>query len=353
MTDTQSSLTSPADKVVTGYKPKSKPVLNDEDCERAYKECFVSSLTDIAYDRKYADPRIPGQTYSLHSFIPSKGAKPDKDGIFGMLKIRGTFSTVEETNEKAEELIRNHDSYHKIYHGFVGKPMPITIKSDFSAEVEEVDINQQISKIVREDVKDKRAQEKKQVKDIRERERNLKEAVEQEASDPYEKYTCLRVKKAQVVWSYMEHRTKLNEMIDVFEKTLLEIKEMDDEDDDYAKRYLDRYLEAREKAGIPEDKNDSSFMKYLNIDVIDLEDYAKEQDSLKIADDPNYKVSRLAGSTVTVERRPQPGDDDGETKKLETVSEENPLVEDSKEDGEEAVKDVPVEGPADDKPKSD
>ena len=93
-------------------------------------------------------------------------------------------------------------------------------------------------------------------------------------------------------------------------------------------------------------------MKYLNIDVIDLEDYAKEQDSLKIADDPNYKVSRLAGSTVTVERRPQPGDDE-ETKKLETVSEENPLVEDSKEDGEEAVKNVPVEGPADDKPKAD
>jgi hypothetical protein len=35
------------------------------------------------------------------------------------------------------------------------------------------------------------------------------------------------------------------------------------------------------------------------------------------------------------------------------VAEEEPIVEDSKEDGEEAVKDVPVEGPADDKPKSD
>ena len=198
----------------------------------------------------------------------------------------------------------------------------------------------------------KRAKEKKEVQEIRERERNLKEAVEQEATDPYEKYTCLRVKKAQVVWSYMEHRKKLNEMIDVFEQTLLEIKEMDDEDDDYAKRYLDRYLEAREKAGIPEDKNDSSFMKYLNIDVIDLEEYAKDQDALADAEDPNYKVSRLAGSTVTVERRPQPHDNE-ETKKLETVAEEEPTVEDSKEDGEEAVKDVPVEGPADDKPKSD
>ena len=141
-------------------------------------------------------------------------------------------------------------------------------------------------------------------------------------------------------------------MLDVFEQTLLEIKEMDDEDDDYARRYLDRYLEAREKAGIPVDKNDSSFMKYLNVDVIDLEDYAKEQEALEDVDDPNYKVSRLAGSTVTVERRPQPSDNT-ETKKLETVAEEEPAVEDAEEDAEKAVKDVPVEGPTDNKPKSD
>ena len=313
MTDTQSSLTSPADKTSQNLVHTSKPILSDEDCKRAFKECFTSSLTDIAYERKYTDPIIPGQTYSLHSFIPSKGATPDSDGIYGMLKIRGTFGTLEETNEKAEDLIRNHDSYHKIYHGWVGKPMPITTKSDFSAAVEEIDINQQISKIVREDVKEKRKMEKKQVKEIRERERNLKEAVEQEASDPYEKYTCLRVKKAQVVWSFMEHRQKINEMLDVFEKTLLEIKDMDDEDDDYSKRYLDRYLEAREKAGIPEDKNDVSFMKYLNIDVIDLEEYAREQDALEDTEDPNYKVSRLAGSTVTVQRRPQLTDTEEKT----------------------------------------
>ena len=83
-----------------------------------------------------------------------------------------------------------------------------------------------------------------------------------------------------------------------------------------------------------------------------MEEYAKDQDALADTEDPNYKVSRLAGSTVTVERRPQLHDNE-ETKKLETVVEEEPTVEDSKEDGEEAVKDVPVEGPADDKPKSD
>jgi hypothetical protein len=327
MSDTQSSLTSPADKVDTAYKLKSKPALSTEDAERAYKECFISSLLDISVDRKFADPRIPGQVYSLHSFVPSSGATPDEDGIYGMIKIRGTFGSEEEANDRAEELIRNHDSYHKIFHGWVGKPLPLTVKSDWSGKVEEIDIKQKISKIVRDDIKDKRNIEKAQVKEIRDRERNLKEAVEQEATDPYEKYTCLRVKKAQVIWGYLEHRKKLGEMIDVFEKTLAEVKEMDDEDDDYAKRYLGRYIEAREKAGIPDDKNDVSFMKYLNTDVIDLEVYAKEQEDIEKAENPNYKASRLAGSTVTVERRAQPTDepiieaskDEDETLPIETT----------------------------------
>jgi len=308
MSDTQSSLTAPADKVETVYKSKSKPALSTEETERAYKECFVNTLLELAVERKFADPLIPGQVYSLHSFVPSKGARPDDDGIYGMIKIRGTFNSEEEANDRAEELIKNHDSYHKIFHGWVGKPLPLTVKSDWSGSIEEIDIKQKISKIVRDDIKDKRTIEKQQVKEIRDRERNLKEAVEQEATDPYEKYTCLRVKKAQVIWGYMEHRKKLSEMLDVFEKTLIEIQEMDSEDDDYAKRYIGRYTEAREKAGIPDDKNDVSFMKYLNTEVVDLEEYAKEQEVLEKAEDPNYKASRLAGSTVTVERRPQPYD---------------------------------------------
>ena len=258
-------------------------------------------------ERRYADPPIPGQTYSLHSFIPSQGAKPDKDGIFGMMKIRGTFSTIREADERSEELIRNHDSYHKIYMGWVGKPLPITDESTFSADINEIDIKEKASKIVREDVKAQREKERSEVSEIREREQNLREEVEKEASDPYEKYTCLRVKKAQVIWGYMEHLQKLGEMKEVFASTIAEIKDMDEENDDYAKKYLARYMEARERAGIPEDKNDSSFMKYLNHNVDDLDEYVAEQQELERqakekGDDSDYKTTRNAGNTITVTR---------------------------------------------------
>jgi hypothetical protein len=328
----QSSLTAPKFKKPNLIDTTTHPQLSDAETKQVMDVGYIN-IKNLCHERKYTDPRIPGQTYSLHSWVPSPGATPDEDGIYGMIKIRGTFSSMEEANEKAEDLIRNHDSYHKIYHGWVGKPLPLTVKSDFSGTVEEIDIQQKVSKIVRADIKDKRQQEKQQVKHIRERERNLKEAVEQEAADPYEKYTCLRVKKAQVIWGYMEHRKKLGEMTDVFEKTLAEVKEMDEEDSDYAARYYDRYMEARRSAGIPDDKNDQSFMKYLNTDVVNLETYSKDQDALAIKNDPNYRVSRLAGNTVTVERRPQPHDHpEVDEKKLEAVPEVAEIEENEKSD---------------------
>lgn len=283
------------------------PSLSDEETKLA-KDDLENRVYAEAYpkvERRFADPLIPGQKFCLHSFVPSSGATPDEDGIYGMIKIRGVYDTLQEASERSEDLIRNHDSYHKIFIGKVGRPMPATEESTWSHEVEEIDIQKSVSKILSEDVKAKRLEEKKKVDEIREREQNLRESVEQEATDPYEKYTCLRVKKAQIIWGYMEHRKKLNEMLDVFEKTLKEVEEMDEEDEDYSKRYLARYNEAREKAGIPEDKHDVSFMKYLDTNVTDLELFAKEQDILEEErkDDPDFKSSRVAGSTITVRHR--------------------------------------------------
>lgn len=305
MSDKQTSLTAPADKMQKTHTPETRPSLDDEECNASYRECFVNSLIELAYERKYADPAIIGQKYSLHSFIPAKGAKPDEDGIYGMIKIRGTFATIEETNQKAEDLIRNHDSYHKIYHGFVGKPMPLTVKSNWSQKVEEIDIQKQTSKIIREDIKEKRSEEKKKVAQIREREKNLRDSVEQEATDPYERYTMLRVKRAQIIWGYLEHRKKIVELEEVFTKTLAEIKEMDEEDDDYSKKYIDRYMDARNQAGIPND--DNSFMQFLDTEVDDIELYAKKHENISKSNDPNYKVN-TKGSTITIARQKQEHD---------------------------------------------
>ena len=151
------------------------------------------------------------QVFALHSFIPSKGASPDEDGIFGMIKFRGSFATEREAAEQAESLIGNVDSYHKIYHSFVGRPFPITISSDFSAETTEVDLNKKTAKVISEDIKDQKEKDKREIKEIKEREKNLLEESEKDI-DPFDNYVTLRVKKAQLIWTYLETQKKMVQM---------------------------------------------------------------------------------------------------------------------------------------------
>ena len=87
-----------------------------------------------------------------------------------------------------------------------------------------------------------------------------------------------------------------------FTRTLEEIQEMDEESPDYAVKYLDKYKEARERSGIPEDKNDTSFMRYLDAEISDLEAYARSVDEEDGEAGDDYKVSRASGSTITVRR---------------------------------------------------
>ena len=110
----------------------------------------------------YADPQIPSQIYSLHSFVPSKGSTPDKNGVYGMVKFRGSFSSIQEANERSEYLIRNVDSYNSILTGYVGRPFPLTNNNKkYCTETNEVDVNKTTDEIVSKDIKSKRDEEKR------------------------------------------------------------------------------------------------------------------------------------------------------------------------------------------------
>ena len=118
------------------------PPLSDTQTLLAMEDLVDSSIAERypKIERRYVDPPLAEQVYSLHSFIPSSGAKPDGDGVYGMVKIRGCFGTLQEATERSEDLVRSHDSYHKIYIGRVGRPLPVTQLSVWSKEVNDVDI---------------------------------------------------------------------------------------------------------------------------------------------------------------------------------------------------------------------
>lgn len=268
----QNSLTSPNDRGDGKYKSDvGAPPLTDEQTESAVQALSDTSFVDKfpRVERQYADPPIPLQTYGLISFVPSKGATPDKDGVYGFAKIRGNYATTQESSERAEFLIRNVDSYHKIFHAYVGRPFPITVDQKYCAKTEEINIRQKATEVVSEDVKAKRDKEKEEIEEIKKREKQLlDEAKPDYKPDPYEEYTVLRVKKAQLVWAYVQTKKKMDDMKNSIIKTRAQIAQMNEENPKYADEYKDRYFKARRDAGIADEHNtEDNFMKYMVEDV--------------------------------------------------------------------------------------
>lgn len=272
--ETENSLTAPSDrdKVNKPYKPLVKQrQMTEEETKNAMNALNNTTFTHnfLKVERRYADPVEPMQRIGLISWVPAKGARPNEKGIYGFAKLRGNYATELEASEKAELIIRNVDSYHKIYHCYVGRPFPLTLKSDYSQHKDEIDISKEMDKTMKEDLKKKKTEEKKIKKEINDRVKNLQKDIKKETDDPEEVYTMLKVKKAQLIWSYLEHKKKMEEVKGIIIKTRKEIKEYEDKDEKYEKEYYQRYLDARKAAGLKTNEKDlkDSFLRYMVEDV--------------------------------------------------------------------------------------
>lgn len=264
------SLTCPGDKTEK-WTADNNPPLTGTNAAEAIKDLVVPPVSNYPkLERMYVDPTQVGQKYSLVSFIPSTKATPDKDGIYGMIKVRGTFATEDEANARAEYLIRNVDSYHKIYHVFTGRPFPATASSKFSHATTEIDIRNKIKTIVSEDIKKQKDDENKVINEIKDREKKLLEESnrnkKEEPPNPLDEYTTQKVKFAQLVWTYKETQKKLDEYRKIIIKTRDVVNETEAKNPDFKEKYMEKYTKAREDAGLTED-NANSFMKYLCEDI--------------------------------------------------------------------------------------
>ena len=279
----ENSLTSPQDRDLNNkWRPdQGKPVLTNEETEEAMKVLnntdFIKKFPSV--DRTYADPAIPMQNIALISFTPAKGATPNENGVFGFAKIRGTYATEVEAEQRAEFLIRNVDSYHQLYHLYVGRPFPITFSSKYSAEMSEIDIRKETTKSISENIKEEKNKEQKTIKEIKEREQALLQESEKAKNDDglkdpendtYEEYITLCVNKAQISWTFFEHLKKMNEVRDIIIKTRVTLAKKDEDYPDFKEKYFEKYMDARKKSGLDEKirENQDNFLKYMVEDIL-------------------------------------------------------------------------------------
>ena len=265
------SLTSPSDRdALKEYKTlQSARELTENEVNNAMKELNNSSYVKnfISIERRYADPVDPLQRIGLISFVPAKGATPNDKGVYGFAKIRGNFATENEANEKAEFLIRNVDSYHQIYHAYVGRPFPLTTTSDYSQEQHQIDIKQSTVESISASIKKKKQEDQKQIEELQEREKELLKDTQKDEQDPIDSYTTLKVKKAQITWTYLETIKKIDEMKKIIIKSRDEIDVLEKSDSTLSENYFKKYCDARSKSGLDNSNIKDSFMQYLVEDI--------------------------------------------------------------------------------------
>ena len=124
-----------------------------------------------------------------------------------------------------------------------------------------------ITDSVSEDIRKKRIDEQKEIEEIKEREKVLLEDVKKNPEEDLDdRYVTLRVKLAQLRWTYSENSKKLNQMLGLMAKAQYEIEELDEKQPELMNKYFTKYMDARKQAGLST-QDDTTFIKYMIEDI--------------------------------------------------------------------------------------
>lgn len=270
-----------------------RSVLTKEQWNEAKTELVNKEFVSLKYPRTvklHSDPPIGGQFMGLITFIPAKNAVPDKEGCFGVLKLRGNFESEASADKYSEYLIRQHDSYAVIDYCYVGKNFPLMVDNTaYRGATKEIDIRKKVDDTVRNDIKEKRAQEKIDMDSIQERHRALMADIEEEKNsnfDDLEFYVQLRVKRANLLFRRDDLKKKIDESESLADKVAEEIKNLNTSHPEYKEQYIARYLEALHSSGI--DPKSNPIMAYLHED--DEKNFNKVSDSLETKDEKSNEL---------------------------------------------------------------
>lgn len=246
-----------------------RQTLSEEQGDQATEDLVDKNYMQLTYPKTMklqVDPPLNGQTYALYSFIPSKDAKPDLQGCFGVLKIRGCFPTESEADHWSEHLIRGYDSFAKIDECWVGRPVPLMVNNEiYRSSTREIDIRRKVDEVQREELKTRRDEEKREQEDIQRRHRELMRDVNEdrkETPDDLELYVQLRVKYAHAKFTKDELVKRLTDYDGNIARVEKEIKDLDKKDPKFKEQYMARYVQALEASGIP--LHSAPLIKYMN-----------------------------------------------------------------------------------------
>ena len=231
------------------FDPYADPLTGEDG--RAACEQLIKQFTKVV--RTDRDPPIASQQVGLIS-MKLFSTPHDVEGkpVYGLLKLRGNYGSSSSAASEAARLIKNTDSVNIIYNAPVGAWVPIT--ENISACEDRVDVKTDDSQQALYDdaSKEKKEEKLKIMREIREREEELKNGT-----DAYNEkfgldfYVYRRVTELRL----SEHIVKLKEQIEQVDKKRLYVRKslayLEQRNPDHTKVWVERYNEERTKSGIP------------------------------------------------------------------------------------------------------
>lgn len=262
-------------------------ILSESQLIDAKKELYKKIEYFPKINRKFIDPQKAGEhkfalfsyielpDYEMNNFlneitptlnsqhaIKLKELLSRKKIVKGVAKIRGSYFTQLEAEQRAEEIIKDIDSTNSIFTCLIGTPFPL-VTEGFADELSEIDIQNQTEHTISQNVRERRRKDQKEMDELKQREEDLMQIN----ADPGEKeennYITHRVKLAALKNEIDNHKKKILECINLqnnCKKWLIDMKEQHPE---YEEEYMKKYMNARKEAEIPDSQEGDNFMKYM------------------------------------------------------------------------------------------
>jgi hypothetical protein len=261
--------------------------LTDEQLAEAKLALWNNKFLSLQFPRQRkfrVDPLIPGQSIGIVSFIPSPGSRPDKQGCYGVVKLRGNFQDQMEAERYGAMLMRKYDAYAEYDLVRVGQEFPLMIdNSVYTAETREINIKAIVDDVSLSYIRKKKQQERQDREEVEERARRLVNADNEEekqttGGEDLEYYTMLRTKKAHCQHVIDEAKRRAVEAEEALVKINKEVAELDERFPTYKKDYIAQYDRALKSIGADATKN--PLIQYMKKDAEEArlkEQQAKEQ----------------------------------------------------------------------------
>ncbi len=236
--------------------PEQSKVAFDHLAQRSY----INKFPRIQQKRE-DDKKPKNQEIGLFTFIPSQDAKPDKNGLYGLLRLRGNFPNSDKADDHARYLITSVSSYDEILYAPIGKDVPlVTDMEKYCSDMKEIDVQKQMEQLTIQDLRGKIEKEKKETEDIMDKKKKMEEMnklIEQnttieEMKIDMERYTELRVKHANQKMRKTDLLLKLAECAKALGKSRREILIANGKTNcEFAPKFLEHYTNALKKINTP------------------------------------------------------------------------------------------------------